>query len=65
MGRKESLLEKVKDELKAPDVGQHSVLVGDVGDQEFWRLLKKEVSYFGFVIKVLLGEWKSGRWGRL
>jgi FlaA1/EpsC-like NDP-sugar epimerase len=44
IGRNESLLGKVKEELEKAEGGEHRVLVGDVGDGEFWGALKKEVS---------------------
>jgi FlaA1/EpsC-like NDP-sugar epimerase len=44
VGRNGSLLGKVKEGLESAEGGEHRVLVGDVGDGEFWGLLKKEVS---------------------
>jgi FlaA1/EpsC-like NDP-sugar epimerase len=44
IGRNESLLGHVKEELEKAEGGEHRVLVGDVGNGEFWALLKKEVS---------------------
>ncbi|PMD27776.1 NAD(P)-binding protein [Hyaloscypha hepaticicola] len=42
IGRNESLLEHVKEGLEKAEGGEHRVLVGDIGDGEFWALLKKE-----------------------
>jgi FlaA1/EpsC-like NDP-sugar epimerase len=55
IGRNESLLGKVKQRLDKSEGGEHTVLVGDVGDREFWELLKKEVSCFYSVFEVILG----------
>lgn len=44
IGRNESLLGHVKEGLEKAEGGEHRVLVGDIGDGEFWALLKKEVS---------------------
>jgi FlaA1/EpsC-like NDP-sugar epimerase len=49
IGRNESLLGKVREELEKVGEGEHRVLVGDVGDGEFWGLLKKEVSCVPFL----------------
>lgn len=43
IGRNETLLEKVKEDLRKVKGGEHRVLVGDVGEEELWGLLKKEV----------------------
>jgi len=44
IGRNEAALWKVKVDLENTE--DHRVLVGDVGDGEFWVLLKKEVGFF-------------------
>jgi NAD(P)-dependent dehydrogenase (short-subunit alcohol dehydrogenase family) len=49
IGRNESLLGKVREELEKVGEGEHRVLVGDVRDGEFWGLLKKEVSCVPFL----------------
>jgi short chain dehydrogenase len=60
VGRNEELLERVRDGLRG--VG-HRVNVGDVGNVEFWKRMKKEVcSPFDFDVGSL-GFWGSGRMG--
>ncbi len=46
MGRNEKLLEGVRNGLESVDgnAGGHTVLVGDVGDGNFWEGVKREVS---------------------
>jgi len=44
IGRNESLLGTVKEELEIVEGKEHRILVGDVGDGEFWGMLRKEVS---------------------
>ena len=48
IGRNEPLLGKVKEELEKGAGKEHRILVGDVGDSEFWGLLRKEVSFVLF-----------------
>ena len=45
IGRNETSLERVKAELKEVEGEGHGILVGDVGDGEFWGGLRKEVSF--------------------
>ena len=42
VGRKEELLNGVMGELRG---GDHKFLVGDVGMEQFWRAMKKEVRF--------------------
>jgi FlaA1/EpsC-like NDP-sugar epimerase len=45
VGRDEEKLKDVRDRLRVPPEGEHSVQVGDVGSLEFWEGIKrKEVS---------------------
>jgi hypothetical protein len=59
VGRNEPLLQSVRDELHVSlnagsrEQKQHRVIVGDVGDVEFWAGMKKEVRNF-FIISLLL-----------
>ncbi|KAE9380195.1 NAD(P)-binding protein [Stipitochalara longipes BDJ] len=42
IGRNEALLGKVREGLEKVEGGEHRALIGDVGDGEFWRQLRKE-----------------------
>jgi hypothetical protein len=60
VGRNEELLERVRDGLRG--VG-HRVNVGDVGNVEFWKRMKKEVCSPSILMLALLVFRALGEWG--